>query len=71
MANIVFGQIIDRIDLAGVAHADRHAEIAQLGRLASRHEALQGLDGVHGLGASGDLALRQSVRIGPVEIDVH
>ncbi len=36
LANVVFGHVVDGVDLAGVADADRHAEVAQPGPSNSR-----------------------------------
>ena len=62
------GEVVERVDLAGVAHAQRHAEVAQLGVLAARHEPLQRLDREHRLAAALDLARGQVVGIGAVEV---
>src|SRR5208337_2786051 len=39
--HVVSGQVVQSIDLARVANAERHAEIAQLCVLAARHELTQ------------------------------
>ena len=65
-------EVVDCVDLARVAHAERHAEIAQLRVLAAWHEVTQRLDRVHGLAPAFDLAARQIVGIGAVAAgEVH
>ena len=70
-----FGQVVGGVDLARVADADRHAEVAQPRAGAARRVAAQRLDREHGLPAALDLAPGQAVRVGAVaarEVDeVH
>ena len=52
-------QVVERVDLARVADAERHAEIPELRVLAARHEPPQRLDRVDRLPPSLDLAARE------------
>jgi hypothetical protein len=66
VADIRFGEVVNGIDLPGVADANGHAEIAQPHARAAGHEPAQRLDREHRLLAALDLALAETVRIGPV-----
>ena len=66
LAHIVFGQVVDGVDLAGVADANGHAEIAQTGVFTAGREALERFDGEHGLRAAFDLLLRHAVGVGAI-----
>ena len=67
LAHVRAGEVVERVDLAGVANAQRHAEIAQLGVLAAGHEARQRLDRVDGLAPPSHLADGQVGRVGAVD----
>ena len=68
LAHVVAGQVVERVDLAGVADAQRHAEVAQLGVLAAGHEAAQRLDRIDRLAPAAHLADGQVVGIGAVDL---
>src|ERR1019366_3651032 len=65
--HVVAGQVVQSVDLARVANAERHAEIAQLRVLAARHELTQRLHRVDGLAAATHLTDGQVSRIGTVD----
>ena len=67
LADVLGGQVVERLDLARVADADRHPEVAQLRVLAPGHELPQRVDRVHRLLAALDLAARQVVGAGAVD----
>lgn len=60
------GEVVEAVDLAGVSHADGHAVGAELGVLEAGGVVVHGLDGLQGLGAAFDFALRQVPDVGAV-----
>ena len=68
--HIAFGEVVGRFDLAGIANAQGHAEVAQLGALAAGHEGFQRVDCMHRLLAADHFAMSQGIGIGAVEVKV-
>ena len=68
--HVVCRHIVHRINLARIANAERHTEVAQLGIFAAWHERLKRRNSVHRLLTSCHLAMRQRIGVGTVEIEV-
>ncbi len=66
LAHIGLGEVVDRVDLAGVADADGHPEVAQAGGLTARCVAAQRVDRQHGLPTTLDLEAGETVGVGAV-----
>ena len=70
-AHIAIDQIVNRIDLARIANAQCHAEIAQFGVFATGHEPAQGGNRRHRLRPPFDLTAGQIIGIGAIAGHVH
>src|SRR6185312_17520875 len=68
LTNIIAGQVVKRVDFARVPDSERHAKVAQLGILATRHELSQRLERIDRLAAAAHLPHGQVMGIGPIDL---